>query len=106
MFPPELRPPPPARYEPDAQAIFQLEPEPPHTATDVSNGSNPQGTRQMARTTTSTAIRIVNFTAGFALLVMLTPHHGQLPQKPAGVRTAIELVSKKIAIRAAHDAAG
>ena len=49
--------------------------------------------------TTSLRIQIVNFTVGFALLAMLFPHHGQLPPKPAGVRTAIEMISKKPSLR-------
>ena len=49
--------------------------------------------------TTSFRIQIVNFTVGFALLAMLFPHHGQLPPKPAGVRTAIEMISKKPTLR-------
>ena len=53
----------------------------------------------MTKTATSQALKTVNFTVGFALLVMLFPHHGQLPQKPAGVRTAIEMVSKKPSLR-------
>ena len=43
----------------------------------------------------SLTVRTVNFIVGFALLVMLFPKHGNPPEKPAGVRTAIELVSKK-----------
>jgi hypothetical protein len=38
---------------------------------------------------------LVNLIAGIALLVMFCPHHGRVPPKPAGVRTAIELISKK-----------
>jgi hypothetical protein len=49
----------------------------------------------MSALTTSQTIKQVNFFTGFALLVMLFPHGGKLPEKPAGVRTAIELVSKK-----------
>ncbi len=49
----------------------------------------------MARITSSPAQKAVNFTVGLALLVMLYPIGGKLPEKPAGVRTAIELVSKK-----------
>jgi hypothetical protein len=45
--------------------------------------------------TTSSALKTVNFTVGLALLVMLYPIGGKLPEKPAGVRTAIEMVSKK-----------
>lgn len=41
------------------------------------------------------AISSVNFLAGMALLLMLYPVGGKLPEKPAGVRTAIELVGKK-----------
>ena len=48
---------------------------------------------------TSTRIQIVNFTVGFALLAMLCPHHGQVPLKPAGVRTAIEMIAKKPSLR-------
>jgi tryptophan 2,3-dioxygenase len=43
----------------------------------------------------SQKLRTVNFIVGFALLVMLFPKHGHPPEKPAGVRTAIELVGKK-----------
>ena len=53
----------------------------------------------MTQTTTSFRIQLVNFTIGFALLVMLFPHGDKLPEKPAGVRTAIELVAKKTSIR-------
>lgn len=41
----------------------------------------------------------MNFIVGIALLVMLTPIGGKLPEKPAGVRTAIEMVSKKPSLR-------
>lgn len=43
----------------------------------------------------SNALKTVNFIVGFALLVMLAPKHGVPSDKPAGVRTAIELVGKK-----------
>ncbi len=43
----------------------------------------------------STTLKTVNFTVGVALLVMLFPLHGKLPEKPAGVRTALELITKK-----------
>lgn len=49
---------------------------------------------------TSQTLRIVNFTVGFALLVMLFPLHGRPAEKPAGVRTAIEMVSKKTTLKA------
>ena len=52
---------------------------------------------------TSQALKTVNFTVGFALLVMLFPIHGKPCDKPAGVRTAIEAVSKKTSIRAVPD---
>ncbi len=44
---------------------------------------------------TSPAIKTMNFIVGFALLVMLSPIGGKLPDKPAGVRTALELVDKR-----------
>lgn len=44
---------------------------------------------------TSSRIHTVNFISGFALLVMLFPHGGKLPEKPAGVRTSIEMISNK-----------
>jgi hypothetical protein len=47
----------------------------------------------------SQTLRTVNFIVGLALLVMLFPKHGNLPEKPAGVRTAVELVSKRTALR-------
>jgi hypothetical protein len=53
----------------------------------------------MTRTSTSQMLKSVNFIVGFALVVMLFPHHGELPEKPAGVRTAIELISKKMSAR-------
>ncbi len=40
-------------------------------------------------------IQMVNFIAGFALLVMLFPHGDKLPEKPAGVRTSIEMIANK-----------
>jgi hypothetical protein len=43
----------------------------------------------------SPTLKTVNFIVGLALLVMLCPKHGIPPEKPAGVRTAIELVGKK-----------
>lgn len=49
----------------------------------------------MTHQTNSSALKTVNFTVGLALLVMLYPIGGKLPEKPAGVRTAIEMVSKK-----------
>ncbi len=49
----------------------------------------------MTHQTNNSALKTVNFTVGLALLVMLYPIGGKLPEKPAGVRTAIEMVSKK-----------
>ena len=49
----------------------------------------------VAQTQTSQALKTVNFIAGLALLVMLFPIGGKLPEKPAGVRTAIELIDKR-----------
>ncbi|MEQ1716683.1 MAG: hypothetical protein ABL907_11970 [Hyphomicrobium sp.] len=54
----------------------------------------------MARFTTKATTGTVNFAAGVALLVMLFPVHGKLPEKPAGVRTAIEMIAKKPSLRA------
>ena len=54
----------------------------------------------MTRTAHSKGLQaVVNFTAGCALLVMLFPIGGKLPEKPAGVRTAIEIIAKKPALR-------
>jgi hypothetical protein len=49
----------------------------------------------MSAVANSKALRVMNFTIGLALLVMLTPKHGCLPEKPAGVRTALKLANKK-----------
>ncbi len=54
----------------------------------------------MINIATSQALKPVNFTVGFALLVMLFPFHGKPAEKPAGVRTAIEAVSKKTSLKA------
>ncbi len=54
----------------------------------------------MAKIATSQALKTVNFAVGSALLVMLFPLHGIPCDKPAGVRTAIEAVSKKITLTA------
>ena len=62
------------------------------------NGPNPSETN-VTKMTTSTAQKTVNFIAGFALLVMLFPHGDKLPDKPAGVRTAIELVANKPSLK-------
>jgi len=45
-------------------------------------------------------IQNMNFLVGTALLLTLFPHHGKLPEKPAGVRTAIELVAKRVSLPA------
>lgn len=54
----------------------------------------------MTQHTSSQTIKAVNFTVGFALLVMLFPLAGKTVEKPAGVRTAIEMVSKKTTLKA------
>lgn len=51
---------------------------------------------------TSQTLKTMNFIVGLALLVMLFPIGGKLPQKPAGVRTAIEAVSKKPSLRTSN----
>ncbi len=45
-------------------------------------------------------IQNMNFLVGTALLLTLFPYHGKLPEKPAGVRTAIELVAKRVSLPA------
>ena len=45
--------------------------------------------------TSSKGLKSVNFIAGLALLVMLFPVGGKPMEKPAGVRTALELIAKK-----------
>ena len=47
----------------------------------------------------SSKIQAVNFIAGFALLVMLFPHGDKLPEKPAGVRTSIEMIANKVSLK-------
>jgi hypothetical protein len=48
----------------------------------------------------SQTLRTANFIVGPALMAMVSPKHGDLPEKPAGVRTAIELINKrKISLR-------
>ena len=54
----------------------------------------------VTQTKTSATLKTVNFTVGVALLVMLFPIHGKPCDKPAGVRTAIEAVSKKTSLKA------
>ena len=49
----------------------------------------------VTETRTSQALKTMNFIVGLALLVMLFPIGGKLPEKPAGVRTAIELIDKR-----------
>jgi hypothetical protein len=38
---------------------------------------------------------LIHTSAALAVLVSLFPHHGELPDKPAGVRTAFELIDKR-----------
>lgn len=54
----------------------------------------------MTTIATKSAQRTLNFLVGCALLVMLFPLGGKLPEKPAGVRTAIETIAKKPALKA------
>lgn len=54
----------------------------------------------MTQTPTSPVLKTMNFIVGMALLVMLAPVGDKLPEKPAGVRTAIEMISKKPSLRA------
>ncbi len=56
----------------------------------------------MMQQTTSSRIQTVNFIVGFALLVMLFPHGDKLPDKPAGVRTSIEMIANKPSLRSAE----
>jgi hypothetical protein len=55
----------------------------------------------MALSITSPALKTANFTVGVALLVMLFPVNGKLPDKPAGVRNSIEMISKKPTLKVA-----
>lgn len=49
----------------------------------------------MAKKQTSLKLKTMNFIVGAALLVMFFPHGDRMPEKPTGVRTAIELIGKK-----------
>ena len=53
----------------------------------------------MARNPHSKSLQAMNFTVGCALLAMLFPFGEKLPEKPAGVRTAIEMIAKKPALK-------
>ena len=53
----------------------------------------------MTKKINSSKIQAVNFIAGFALLVMLFPHGDKLPEKPAGVRTSIEMIANKVSLK-------
>lgn len=55
----------------------------------------------MNRNPTFSASQTVNFSVGLALLVMLFPIGGEFQSKPAGVRTAIETLGKKLTVRPA-----
>ena len=54
----------------------------------------------MTQIASSPALKTMNFIVGIALLVMLFPVPGKTVEKPAGVRTAIEMISKKASLRA------
>ena len=56
----------------------------------------------MTQHTPSQTLKTVNFTVGFALLVMLFPMAGKTLEKPAGGRTAIEMMSKKATLKTIH----
>lgn len=47
----------------------------------------------------SSMTKAVNFTIGLALLLMLFPVGGKTSGKPAGVRTAVELIANKPTLR-------
>ncbi len=49
----------------------------------------------MQRMITTRTVLALNFAVGVALVVMLTPHGGKPCDKPAGVRTALELLDKR-----------
>lgn len=53
----------------------------------------------MMKQINSSKIQAANFIAGFALLVMLFPHGDKLPEKPAGVRTSIEMIANKVSLK-------
>jgi hypothetical protein len=53
----------------------------------------------MLRIANIQTLRTMNFIFGMALLMMISPQHGHLPEKPAGVRSAVELVGKRTALR-------
>ena len=84
-----------ARYHNPAQTLNLLS----RPCDTNSNRLNPLET-PVTQHTTSQTLQMVNFTVGFALLVMLFPVAGKAVEKPAGVRTAIEMVSKKITLKA------
>jgi hypothetical protein len=74
--------------------IFPLEPLSPHPTTDTRILGQP-----MLRIANIQTLRTMNFIFGMALLMMISPQHGHLPEKPAGLRTAVELVGKRTALR-------
>ena len=52
-------------------------------------------TTPMTKIATKSSITAINFMVGMALVVMLFPHGGKPAAKPAGVRTAIEMLDKR-----------
>ncbi len=50
----------------------------------------------MTRSPKTLSYKAANAIVSAALLVILFPHNGVPPQTPAGVRTAVELLDKKI----------
>lgn len=57
----------------------------------------------MTSKASSTVTKTVNFAVGFALLAMLFPVGGHYLGKPAGVRTAVEMIANKPSLRKAAD---
>jgi hypothetical protein len=51
--------------------------------------------KAMANIITSKTVLAMNFAVGIAVISMLFPHFGKPCDKPAGVRTAIELLDKR-----------
>jgi hypothetical protein len=72
---------------------------------DDPSGDKRAESRMTAMTSNRKTLKSMNFAVGCALLVMQFPVGGKLPEKPAGVRNAIELASKKIACRNAAQVA-
>ncbi|MGQ0457641.1 MAG: hypothetical protein ACT4OU_11325 [Hyphomicrobium sp.] len=83
-------------YQTLASAAPPIEPDPPKTATNIQSRA-----AAMTRNLNARMLQTANFAVGLALLVMLFPIGGVFHGKPAGVRTAIELIAKKTELRSA-----